>query len=260
MVKFTLMKNTRILFLLLMMLCFSSCVDIEERYDFKEDGSVKVVYGFDMSRAVSVLMNLMTDSVRETPQFGMAKDTSLNFYSALPDSTQLKMTPDEVKMAQGSELSVKMNLAKNIMKVNVNHLAKNSDELEYYLQHISKISLGNHVNNVAKNNTNIKSFDAQQLVAGQDYYDYDVTPHKFYRIINKDKFNAFLKKTSSTFTMAKAMLIDMPYKLVLNFSKPVKKVVNPRAILSPDKKTVTIMADMNDVIKDPSLMNIKIDF
>ena len=254
------MKNPRVIFLLLTMLCFSSCVDIEERYDFKEDGSVKVVYGFDMSRAVSVLMNIMTDSIRETPQFGMAKDTTLNFYSALPDSTQLKMTTDEVKMAQGSELAVKMDLAKNIMKVNINHLAKNSDELEYYLEHISKISLSNPVSNVAKNNKNIKSFDAQQLVAGQDYYNYDVTPHKFYRIIDKDKFNAFLKKTSATFAMAKAMLIEMPYKLVLNFSKPVKKVVNPRAILSPDKKTVTIMADMNDVIKDPSLMNIKIDF
>ncbi len=254
------MKNPRILFLLLMMFCFSSCVDIEERYDFKEDGSVKVVYGFDMSRAVSVLMNLMTDSVRQTPQFAMAKDTTLNFYSALPDSTQLKMTPDEVKIAQGSELAVKMDLTKNIMRVNVNHLAKNTDELEYYLKHISKISLSNPVSKVAKNDKSVQSFDAQQLVAGQDYYDYDVTPHKFYRIIDKDKFNAFLKKTGSTFAMAKAMLIDMPYKLVLNFSKPVKKVVNPHAILSPDKKTVTILADMNDVIKDPSLMNIKIDF
>jgi hypothetical protein len=248
------------LLLVYIMLCFSACVDIEERYDFKEDGSVNVIHGFDMSRAVSVLMNLMTDSVRETPQFGMVKDTTLNFYSALPDSTQLKMTSDEVKIAQGSELAVKMDLTKNIMKVNVNHLAKNSDELEYYLEHISKISLGNPVNNVAKNNKSIKSFDAQQLVAGQDYYDYDVSPHKFYRIIDKDKFNAFLKKTGSTFAMAKAMLIEMPYKLVLTFSKPVKKVVNPRAILSPDKKTVTVIADMNEVIKDPSLMNIKVDF
>ncbi|RZA02702.1 MAG: hypothetical protein EOP47_05840 [Sphingobacteriaceae bacterium] len=254
------MKNPRILFLCLMMLCFSSCVDIEERYDFNADGSVKVVYGFDMSRAVSVLMNLMTDSIRQTPQFGMAKDTTLNFYTALPDSTRLKMLPDEINIAQGSELAVKMDLNKNIMRVNVNHLAKNTDELEYYLKHISKISLSNPVNNIAKNNKNIQSFNGQQLVAGQDYYDYDVTPHKFYRIIDKDKFNAFLKKTGSTFAMAKAMLIDMPYKLVLNFSKPVKKVVNPRAILSPDKKTVTILADMNDVIKDPSLMNIKIDF
>ncbi len=245
------------LLLVCIMICFSSCVDIEEHYDFKADGSVKVVYGFDMSKAVSVLMNLMTDSVRETPQFGMAKDTSLNFYSALPDSTQLKMTPDEVKMAESSNLTIKMNLTKNLMKVSIDHEAKNAEDLEYYLEHISKISLGNQMSNVTKSG---KAFDAQQLVAGQDYYDYDVTPHKFYRIIDKVKFNAFLKKSASTLAMAKAVLIDMPYKVVLNFAKPVKKVSNPKAIISADKRTVTLVTEMSEVIKNPTVMNLQIDF
>lgn len=242
------------------MFCFSSCVDIEERYDFKADGSCNVVYGFDMSKAVSVLMNLVTDSVKETPQFGMIKDTTLNFYSALPDSTQQKLSAEEVNMAKSSSLAIKMDLKKSIMKVSINHLAKNTADLQYYLQHISKISMSNQLNNVAKNNKQVSGFNAQQLVAGQDYYSYEVTPHKFYRIIDKAKFNAFLKKTQSTFAMAKAMLIDMPYKVVLNFAKPVKKVNNPKAILSADRKRVTLITNMDDVIKNPSLMNLKIDF
>ncbi len=242
------------------MLCFTSCVDIEEHYDFKLDGSCNVVYGFDMGRAVSVLMNLMTDSVKETPQFGMVKDTSLNFYSALPDTTQQKMSLEEVNMAKSSNLDIKMDLKKSIMRVSINHMAKNAADLQYYLQHISKISMGSQLNNVAKTNKQVKGFDAQQLVAGQDYYSYEVTPHKFYRIIDKAKFNAFLKKTASTFAMAKAMLIDMPYKVVLNFAKPVKKVNNPKAVLSADRKRVTLITDMDDVIKNPSVMNLKIDF
>jgi len=254
------MKKFNILFILLIMFCFTSCVDIEEHYDFKLDGSCNVVYGFDMSKAVSVLMNIMTDSVKETAQFGMVKDTTLNFYSALPDSTQLKMTAEEINMAKGSNLAIKMDLKKSIMKVSINHLAKNAADLQYYLQHISKISMGNQLKNVTKNNKQTAGFDAQQLVAGQDYYSYDVTPHKFYRVIDKAKFNAFLKKTASTFAMAKAMLIDMPYKVVLNFAKPIKKVNNPKAIVSADRKRVTLIADMDEVIKDPSVMNLKIDF
>src|SRR5476651_757621 len=170
------MKKLYIPFMLFIMLCFTSCVDIEEHYDFKLDGSCNVVYGFDMSKAVSVLMNLMTDSVKETPQFGMVKDTTLNFYTALPDSTQKKLSKEEVAMAQSSNLAIKMDLKKNIMKVSINHLAKNSADLQYYLQHISKISMGNQLNNVAKNNKpanvidkQVNGFDAQQLVAGQDY-------------------------------------------------------------------------------------------
>jgi len=60
--------------------------------------------------------------------------------------------------------------------------------------------------------------------------------------------------------MAKAMLIDMPYKVVLNFAKPVKKVSNSKAIISADRKRVTLITNMDAVIKDPSVMNLKIDF
>lgn len=254
------MKKIYLVIGFLVLVCFSSCVDIEEHYDFKADGSVNVVYGFDMSKAVSVLMNLMSDSVRATPQFSMVKDTTLNFYNALPDSTQIKMNLDEINMAKSSNLTIKMDLAKSIMKVNINHVAKNASDLQYYLQHISKISMNNQLNSLTKNNTEAKGFDAQRLIAGEDYYNYEITPHKFYRIIDKAKFNAFLKKTKSTLAMAKAMLIDMPYKIVLNFAKPVKKVNNPKAVLSADRKHVILVTDMDEVMKDPNVMNLKIDF
>ncbi|MBD1392243.1 Rho GTPase-activating protein [Mucilaginibacter glaciei] len=237
----------------------SSCVDIEERFDFKPDGACNVTYGFDMGKAVSVLMNLMTDSVRATPQFALVKDTTLNFYSALPDSMAQKMTINEMKMAQGSDLSIKMDLSKNIMKVSIRHEAKNIDDLQYYLAHLSSISMNNQLNSFAKLNA-VKNFDAQPLITGQSYYNYDITPHKFYRIIDKEKFNTFLKSAGSKFAIAKAMLIDMPYKVVLNFAKPVKKISNPKAILSADRRRVTLTTSMDEVIKDPAMMNLKIDF
>lgn len=255
------MKKLYLIVIFLAVACLSSCVDVEEHYTFKADGSCDVAFGFDMSKAVSVLMNLMSDSVRATPQFSMVKDTTLNFYSALPDSAQLKMTPDEIKLAQSSNLRVNMNLQKNLMKVSITHQAKNAADLQYYLSHISKIESGSNINSVAKNSSKkVQDFDAQQLITGQDYYSYEVTPHKFYRIIDKAKFNAFLKKTSATFAMAKAMLIETPYKVILNFAKPVKKVNNPRAVLSADRRTVTLQTDMDEVIKNPSVMNLKIDF
>lgn len=241
------------------LLCLTSCVDIEERYDFKLDGSCNVVYGFDMGKAVSVLMNLMTDSVRETPQFSMVKDTTLNFYNALPDSIANKMNDEEIKMARASDLSVKMDLRKSVMKVSVKHEAKNAADLQYYLLHLSNISMNSQLGTIAKNKQ-VSGFDAQPLITGQSYYNYDITPHKFYRIIDKVKFAAFLKKAGTKFAMAKAMLIDMPYKVVLNFAKPVKKINNAKAVLSADRHTVTLVTSMDEVMKNPSLMNLRIDF
>lgn len=240
--------------------CLSSCVDIEEQYNFKTDGSCNVVYNFDMSHAVAVLMNLMSDSVAATPQFAMTKDTSMNFYSAIPDSTQRKLSSEEVKLAKSSNLAIKMNLRKSIMKMSINHQAKDAADLKYYVEHISKVATDSQLSAVAKNNKSIKGIDAGQMIVGQDYYDYEITPHKFYRIIDKTKFNNFLKKTQATFVMAKALLIETPYKLVLNFAKPVKKIDNNKAILSADRKTITLVTSMDEVIKNPSVMNLKVDF
>ena len=240
--------------------CLSSCVDIEEHYAFKADGSCDVAYNFDMSHAVAVLMNLMSDSVAATPQFSMAKDTTLNFYSAIPDTTQQKLSAEDVKLAKSSNLGIQMDLRKSLMKISINHQAKNATDLKYYLEHISRVANNSQLNSVTKNSKQIKGFDAGTLVSGQDYYDYDITPHKFYRIVDKAKFNAFLKKTQATFVTAKALLIETPYKLVLSFAKPVKTVHNPKALVSADHKTVTLITTMDEVIKNPAIMNLKIDF
>lgn len=254
------MKKLYLPIIFFAVLCLSSCVDIEERYNFKSDGSCVVAYGFDMSKAVSVLVNLVSDSVKETPQFSLVKDTTLNFYSAMPDSTQHKMNAAEIELAKSSDLTVHMNLKKSIMKVAINHTAKNAADLKYYLQNVSKIALNSQISAFSNNPKTNKALDAKQMVVGQDYYSYEITPHKFYRIIDKAKFNAFLKKTQSTFMMAKAMLIDMPYKVILNFAKPIKKLNNSKAILSADRRSVTLVTNMDEVIKNPSVMNLKIDF
>jgi hypothetical protein len=235
----------------------TSCVDIVERYNFKANGACDVIYDFDMSRAVAVLHNLLSDSVTATPQFAMVKDTVMNLYSALPDSTQNKLNIEQTKLAKSSNLAIDMNLKKDIMKVSIRHQADSPAGLEYYLQQLSKLA---NYNQLGKKGNAVNIMNAQQLIAGQDCYAYQVTSHKFCRIIDKTKFNNFLKKTQSTFAMAKAMLIDMPYKVVLNFAKPVKKIDNKKAVLSADRKQVILQTNMDELIKNPSVMNLKIDF
>ncbi|WP_295769084.1 hypothetical protein [uncultured Mucilaginibacter sp.] len=251
------MKKLYMLCAVLTCLVLTSCVDIIERYNFKANGTCEVIYDFDMSKAVSILHNLLSDSVMATPQFAMAKDTVMNLYSALPDSTQNKMTASEMKLAQSSNLAIKMNLRQDLMKVSIKHQAATPADLEYYLQQMSKLA---NYGNQEKRKVMSMDFTAQQLIAGQECYSYQVTSSKFCRIIDKEKFNNFLKKTGSAFAAAKALLIETPYKVVLNFAKPVKKIDNKRATLSADRKQVIIQTNMDELIKNPTLMNLQIDF
>ncbi|MDT3401697.1 hypothetical protein [Mucilaginibacter terrae] len=251
------MKRLYLIITIFLACTFTSCVDIVERYNFKANGTCEVIYDFDMSKAVSILHNLLSDSITATPQFAMTKDTVMNLYSALPDSTQHKMSRDEAKLAQSSNLAINMNLKRDLMKVSIKHQAESPADLEYYLQQMSKLA---NYGSQSKQKTSMSMFNAQQLIAGQECYSYQVTSSKFCRIIDKDKFNNFLKKTGSAFAAAKSLLIETPYKVVINFAKPVKKIDNKRAMVSADRKQVIIQTNMDELIKNPTLMNLRIDF
>src|SRR5476651_830481 len=114
--KYQCMKKLYLALFLLFAFSLTSCVDLEEEYVFHADGSCNVIYNFDMSTAVSVLANLLPDSVKQSPQYAALKDTTVNFYMALPDTAQLKMDSTQTGMAKNSDLVLVMNLKRNVMK------------------------------------------------------------------------------------------------------------------------------------------------
>lgn len=254
------MQKLYIFIFLLLVFSLTSCVDLEEEYVFHADGSCNVVYNFDMSTAVSVLANLLPDSVKQSPQYGATKDTTVNFYSALPDTVQQKMDTSQVGMAKNSDLVLLINLKRNLMKASIRYSADNANELDYYLKNLSKMTSQQHLSTMMPVSKSLKKTDGSQFVLGQDYYDYEITPHRFYRVINKAKFNKYIKTNESVFRLSKAMLIDMPYRIMLTFPEPVTRIDNPKAVLSADKKTVTLQTNIEDAFKNPDIMNFKIEY
>jgi hypothetical protein len=58
----------------------------------------------------------------------------------------------------------------------------------------------------------------------------------------------------------KELLGKSSYKVVYTFAKPVKKVSIPNAVLSEDKKTVTIDYLFEDYMKKPKSLDVEIEF
>jgi len=258
--KYRCMKKLYIAISVLFIFSLTSCVDLEEEYIFHADGSCNVVYIFDMSTAVSVLANLLPDSVKQSPQYGDTKDTTVNFYAALPDTVQRKMDTSQVSMAKNSDLVLLMNLKRNLMRASIRYSADNVSELDYYLKNLSKMTSQQHLSTLMPVSKSLKKTEGSQFVLGQDYYDYEITPHKFYRTIDKAKFSRYIKTNETVFNLSKAMLIDMPYRIMLTFPEPVTRIDNPKAVLSADKKTVTLQTNIEDAFKNPDMMNFKIEY
>jgi hypothetical protein len=254
------MKKVWVLLGILLITCLTSCVDIDETYDFHADGSCNVTYNFDMSKAISVLVNLLPDSVRQTPQFNMVQDTTVTYYNILPDSIHQQMDSSQVAMAKSSDVVLMMNLKNNVVKVSIRHSADNVTDLSYYLKNIAKMTADNQLGSILKSNKHLQAANKNPFALTQDYYNYEITPHKFYRTLDIVKFKKYVKANQAMFSMSKAMLIEMPYKVTVNFPEPVNKIDNNKAILSIDKKSVTIETNIDEVLKNPEVMNFKIDF
>ena len=255
------MEKRYFLILILLLSLLSSCVNVEERYTFLKDGACKIDYRFNMSKAVSVLSNLLPDSVKQTPSYLMPKDTAINFLSDLSDSVRRKLSNDQIDLARSTILHLKINLKNSQMLATVQYEAKNPKEIKYFLTHISGIAQKQQLGQLISDPTIAKSeATSRGMGISEDYFNYDIGSKHFYRKVDTVKFRKYFKQNEAMFNMAKAALIDMPYSVVMRFPRPVKKTGNLRAKLSADKKLLTLNSDLQEISKSPQVMNLKIDY
>lgn len=247
--------------LILFLSVISSCVNVEERYTFLKDGACKIDYRFNMGKAVSVLSNLLPDSVKQTPSYLLAKDTALNFYSDLTDAERKKLNSDESNLARATLLHLKMNLKNNQMLVNVQYEAKGSKEVKYFLTHFSDIAQQQKIGQLISE-PRVMQVGASSGGMGinTNYFDYDIGSKHFSRKVDTVKFRKYFKQNEAMFNMAKAALIDMPYSVIMRFPRPVKKTGNIKTKLSPDKKLLTLNSTLEEIIKTPQLLNLKVEY
>ena len=255
------MKKLYPVVLMLLLSVFSSCVNVEERYTFLKGGGCKIDYRFNVGKAVSVLSNLLPDSVKQTPSYLMQKDTAINFFSDLTAAERKKLSNDQIDLARATLLHLKMNLKNNQMLASVQYEAKSPKEVKYFLTHISNIAQQQKIGQLISDPQVIQTGSSSGgMGINEDYFNYDISSKRFFRKVDTVKFRKYFKQNEAMFNMAKAALIDMPYNVVMHFPRPVKKTGNARAKLSPDKKLLTLSSNVEEISKTPQIMNLKVEY
>lgn len=255
------MNKLYFLVLILLLSAFSSCMNVEERYVFQKDGACKIDYRYNMGKAVSVLSNLLPDSVKQTPSYLLQKDTAINFFSGLTEAERKKLNNDEVDLARATLLHLKMNLKNSQMLANVQYEAKSPKEVKYFLTHIANIAQQQKIGQLISN-PQVMQAEASSGGMGinEDYFNYDISTKKFSRQVDTVKFRKYFAQNEAMYNMAKAALIEMPYSVTMRFPRPVKKTGNLRAKLSADKKMLTLNSTLEEIVKMPKLMNLKVEY
>lgn len=255
------MKKLYFPLLMLLLSMFFSCMNVEEHYVFLKGGACKIDYRFNLGKAVSVLSNLLPDSVKQTQSYLMQKDTAVNFYGDLTDAERKKLSNDQVDLARATLLHLKMNLKNNQVLVNVQYEAKSAKEVKYFLTHVSKIAQQQKIGQLISD-PQVMQTEASSGGMGitEDYFDYDISSKKFSRQVDTIKFRQYFRQNEAMYSMAKAALIEMPYSVMMRFPRPIKKTGNLRAKLSADKKTLTLNSTLEEIVKTPKLMNLKVEY
>lgn len=254
------MKTKLLLVLSVLCLFLSSCFDVEETYNLNADGSYVVNYNINMGQLLAMANGMTPDSVKQTKEYNTAKDTLVNLGS-MPDSLKKKFTAEELAVMNQSDVRMQMNMAQGVFNIGFANKGKSAKELSYFLSNFGDLLEKAKVGDMMKpKDVPADAGGAPEVPFKNKEYDYVVTPTSFERKVKPDVFAALREKDKQTFDMLKGMNMKMVSTVTVNLPRPAKSTGNPNAVLSADKKRVTLKLDLIEAMDKPELFNFKIAY
>lgn len=232
----------------------TSCTVTENIY-VNADGSGKFSVDLDGSGLMAMMPK---DSVSTNKNI----DSTFTFKQLLAENKDsiAKLSSEEKQMLKKLEnfnMSMKMNQDTKTFLFVLHTDFKNVSELQDAMQAINAISM---LQGKANKTMDLGSaFPAEGLTNNKSTLTYSFKGNKFTRnaVLNK-----VIKETQNDemAEMNKMVFASSNYVIKYHFSKPIKKVTNPTALFSDDRKTVTIQYPFSDYMENPEKLNFEIEF
>ncbi|MGO4770816.1 hypothetical protein ACEN2I_04085 [Flavobacterium sp. W22_SRS_FK3] len=158
----------------------------------------------------------------------------------------------EIKKLENFVFNIKMNAEQKQFLMNIATDFKNVNELQDVLQSMGTLQkLGGGAS---------PSNPFASLGDNKSKLNYTYDGKKFTRkaIIDKQKLTE--KAADSTAAMSKMIFASSNYIIKYHFPKRIKKVSNPNALFSDDRKTITIQYPFTDYMENPDKLNFDVEF
>jgi hypothetical protein len=279
------MKYIKLLLVLVSVFCFQSC-KITETLLVNEDGSGKFNYEMDASPLMEMGAGDFGDSSGSKSKKKKRKsteerekkmiDSTFTFKEVFADKQDsiANLSPEEQERFRKMEnfgIRILMNEEAKQMSYSLFSNFKSIEELKDMTSPVKTLKESGIAPN--KGMTDAAKAEAQESSSTSYYYDGKI----FKKIVSEldlKETSEQVKEEDTTLSaegdasqeldqVAEAMkelLGKSSYKVVYTFAKPVKKVSIPNAVLSEDKKTVTIDYLFEDYMKKPKTLDVEIEF
>lgn len=245
------MKNLRYFFVAFIAIIFTSCQFTEE-ITFNKDGSGTYNLNVDMSAMMNSMSGLQdNDSIKKDSE---KIDSIIN----MKDILELKK--DSISKLSKADKEI-INAVKD-MKMHV-HVDEEKSEMDMdFMLDFNNIS---EIDDIRK-----KIEKAQQLQENKGESKEQIENHEVHYFFKKKKFERKVvmkeltpeeqEKFEENQTEYNMFLTGSMYKLIYNFPRKIKKVNYPDATFSNNRKTLTIIVEMDSLLKNPQLLDFKVTF
>lgn len=248
------MKLYKLLSFSFLLAIFTSCTFTENIY-INDNGSGK----FSVDLDGSSMMAMAGDQLGEQMGADAKKniDSTFTFKQLIEEKKDSisKLSPEaqkEIKKLENFVFNIKMNGEQKQFLMNIATDFKNVNELQDILQTMS--TLQKLEGGASPSNPFAGLGDNKSKLS----YTYDGKKFSRKAIIDKQKLTE--KAADSTADMSKMIFASSNYIIKYHFPKKIKKVSNPNALFSEDRKTITIQYPFTDYMENPDKLNFDVEF
>lgn len=248
------MKIFRFVLFVFVTIGFAGCLDIDEKIDVKKDGSGTVTMDMDMSQVLEMLQNYM--GKEELEKKGISKmDTTINMKDVLDSVTTIPA--DKKALLSAGTVHIKLDMDAKVFKTHMRFPFSNQENLQKLYAALGDGSLGaaqlfkglGGADSGAGGGMGGAAPDINQFNGIYDFTSHDGLMSKK---VNNDKWKALQNDPQmAQIKQAAQMGMEINYTTTIVLPRPVKKIDNPTAKLSDDKKTVVMKFNLIDAFDHP---------
>jgi hypothetical protein len=249
------MKIWKYIFPCFLLLSLSGCFDIDEEINVKNNGSGQMNINMDMSQLLDIMQTYVgkDEMGKQMPKDKM--DTTI-YMKDLVDTAK-DIPADKKALIREGTLHMKLNMADKVFKAELHFPFTSMANLQNLYMAMNDGSLGTSKlfkgltskGDSAGNNSNSTMPDIGQF---NGIYDFQCKDGMISRKLNAAKWKQF--QSDPQFEQMKqvsGMGMEVPYTLKVSLPRPLKKIDNSLAVISDDKKTITLKYNFVEVFEHP---------
>lgn len=254
-------KNIFRSFLLISVCWLISRCNITEEYTIKEDGSGQFTMNIDMYKMIDMMQSFGKNDSSDENKMSKekARDTVIYLRKQIDEAKEL--TAEQKRLFRDGSLDVVMNFEKKKFFFNINFPFKNqADLIKIYSTYPEALRYVDFKQAMGEDSSKGRMMgDADKMTMGNQYMELIAGNGFLERKIDPEKMKTYMEK-DTTLKMMSPMMSGVYISTVIHLPRPVKKVENPYAQVSEDKKTVTFKFPFSDYTERPEVMKYRIEY